>query len=255
MGQLFRDLRFGGRSLARSPGFAAVALATIALGIGANTAIFSVVDAVLLRPLPFPGADRLVAVSQNQPSLGVTGNGVSYPELRRLAHPVEILRGARGDPDARLHADRPRRPAPRHRRDGHVESLPDARGHADPRTDARGGRRRSRRSVGGGARRTALARALRGRPGDRRQVDSSRPEARRRRGRHAGAIQDAARVAAGRALADADARPGVHRPARAARRPLPADRRPPEERDDTGQRAGRARVRAGGARARVSEGE
>ena len=81
MGQFLRDLRFGARSLSRSPGFSAVALATIALGIGANTAIFSVVDAVLLRPLPFPGADRLVAVAQNQPSLGVTGNGVSYPNF------------------------------------------------------------------------------------------------------------------------------------------------------------------------------
>jgi putative ABC transport system permease protein len=81
MGQLLRDLRFGARSLSRSPGFAAVALATIALGIGANTAIFSVVDAVLLRPLPFPGADRLVAVFQTQPSLGVSGNGASYPNF------------------------------------------------------------------------------------------------------------------------------------------------------------------------------
>jgi putative ABC transport system permease protein len=81
MGQLVRDLRFGARSLSRSPGFAAVALATIALGIGANTAIFSVVDAVLLSPLPFPGADRLVAVFQTQPSRGVSGNGASYPNF------------------------------------------------------------------------------------------------------------------------------------------------------------------------------
>lgn len=63
---IVRNLRHAARSLARAPGFALTVVATLALGIGANTAVFSALDAVLLRPLPFPDADRLVRLAQKQ---------------------------------------------------------------------------------------------------------------------------------------------------------------------------------------------
>ena len=59
---LLRDVRYGMASLARDPGFAAVTIGLLALGIGANTAMFSIVDAVLLKPLPFPEPERMVRV-------------------------------------------------------------------------------------------------------------------------------------------------------------------------------------------------
>ena len=77
MDKLLQDLRYGIRALTKAPGFTFVALLAIALGIGANTAIFSVVDAVLLRPLPFPESERLMRAFLEEPSGRTSSFGIA----------------------------------------------------------------------------------------------------------------------------------------------------------------------------------
>jgi hypothetical protein len=84
MGTLLQDVRYCLRSLRKAPGFTAVVVLTLAVGIGANTAIFSIVDGVLLRPLPFREPDRLVKITAEAPGAGLHDFGTSVPEMRDL---------------------------------------------------------------------------------------------------------------------------------------------------------------------------
>src|SRR5271155_1191125 len=78
------DLRYAFRMLHRSPGFALIAIATMSLGIGATTAIYSVIDATLLHPLPYPNPGELVHMEANLPGVGAHDIGLSIPELKDL---------------------------------------------------------------------------------------------------------------------------------------------------------------------------
>src|SRR5215210_1146671 len=77
MSALLQDLRYAIRMLLRKPGFTVIAVVTLALGIGANTAIFSIVNGVLLRPLPYKDADRIIVLWQNQLQKGIAEDDVS----------------------------------------------------------------------------------------------------------------------------------------------------------------------------------
>src|SRR6478672_4783465 len=81
---LVQDVRFSLRTLRKSPGFTAIAVLTIALGIGATTAIFSVVDATLLHPLPYAQPEQLVSIQDDLPGVGAQDVGMSQPEWQDL---------------------------------------------------------------------------------------------------------------------------------------------------------------------------
>ncbi|HYL72821.1 MAG TPA: ABC transporter permease [Bryobacteraceae bacterium] len=98
----FSDLRIAIRHLLKSPGFTATAVLMLALGIGATTAIFSIVEAVLLRPLPFPNSERLMSLADTLQGANVSANGevgVTAPDIRaytRDTHSFESLGGYQG---------------------------------------------------------------------------------------------------------------------------------------------------------------
>jgi putative ABC transport system permease protein len=90
---LLQDLRYGWRSLTHQPGFTAIVVVTLAVGIGANTAVYSVVDATLLRPLPFREPDRLMAVFLMEPTTNGTPSRIawSYPKYETLRQNQQVF--------------------------------------------------------------------------------------------------------------------------------------------------------------------
>ena len=80
MGSILQDIRYGMRKLAKHPGFTMIAVLTLALGVGANTAVFSVVNSILLRPLPLPDSQRLMVLFNTDDPSGQS-RVVSYPDF------------------------------------------------------------------------------------------------------------------------------------------------------------------------------
>ena len=88
---LFQDIRYGFRMLLKNKGFSAVAIIALTLGIGANTAIFSLVNGVLLRPLPFPDAERIVYFEGKNPAAGITDSNISYLDFTDWSQQTDLF--------------------------------------------------------------------------------------------------------------------------------------------------------------------
>src|SRR3954451_6480441 len=91
MNTLLHDIRYGMRMLFKNPGFTAVAVIALALGIGANTAIFSLVNGVLLRPLPFPNAERIIYLEGKNPAAGITASNISFLDFTDWSQQTDLF--------------------------------------------------------------------------------------------------------------------------------------------------------------------
>src|SRR5947209_6204506 len=110
MTNLFQEIRYALRALLKQPGFTAVAVITLALGIGANTAIFTVVHAVLLSPLPYPDADRLVLLQQRnllENLKGMPFAPASFRDVEKQAASFEALAATRYNYDNLTGVEKP----------------------------------------------------------------------------------------------------------------------------------------------------
>src|SRR5262245_52475248 len=96
MERLWQDIRYGVRVLAKRPAFTAVVVLTLALGIGANTAIFTVVDAALLRALPYKEPDRLVQLWETRSTGEINQLDASYPDYQDWGQASEAIAGIGG---------------------------------------------------------------------------------------------------------------------------------------------------------------
>ena len=99
-----RDIRYAVRSLQRARGFAAAAIIIVAIGIGANTTVFSVVDAALLRPLPFADPSRLYVIAGVNAKRGIDGASFSYPSFVELTSGASQLAGLAAIANERFNA-------------------------------------------------------------------------------------------------------------------------------------------------------
>ena len=177
MQTLKQDVLYALRTLAKSPAYAAVTILTLALGIGANTAIFSVVNGVMLKPLPYPRPDRLEFITSTFPELGFDRFWVSLPEWAEFKERNRSFQDVGALPRGSVNLGTPERPRRVNSGDRHAGAADRARRGAA----ARPAVQRRRRAAGRRRRRHHLLRDLaerlrrrrnRARPGRRRSTAS-----------------------------------------------------------------------------------